>query len=225
MIPVHRLHVDDIALLKDTGREHLLFGAERVADGIVVATILIPFICVRLVTPVVAVIGGIVPDDGCVRSTGAEDGNHKTGAVHVSTATVLTLRFPAVPSVHCAALAMRAFVAVWRGEVILVVLVLGEHGLDRLGGTECLVDGLTGSIGANTRFLRGIGKPSGASRLEDEHCGHDRSEHLRFLDSSENLHVFFSPSFVCVVFCSFVGGSFELRFSFRSISNRSHIRR
>ncbi len=191
MIPVHRLHVDDIALLKDAGREHLLFGAERVADGIVVATILFPFRGVRFVAPVVAVLGGIVSDDGCVRSAGTEDGNHKTGAVHIGTATVLTLRFPAVPSVDCTVLAMRSFVAVRCGEVILVVLVLGEHGLDRLGGTECLVDGLTGSIGANTRFLRGVGKPRRARRLEDEHCGHDRSEHLRFLDSSENLHVFF----------------------------------
>ena len=191
MIPVHRLHVDDIALLKDAGREHLLFGAERVADGIVVATIIFPFGGVRFVAPVVAVLGGIVSDDGCVRSAGTEDGNHKTGAVHIGTATVLTLRFPAVPSVDCTVLAMRSFVAVRCGEVILVVLVLGEHGLDRLGGTECLVDGLTGSIGANTRFLRGVGKPRRARRLEDEHCGHDRSEHLRFLDSSENLHVFF----------------------------------
>ena len=111
-----------------------------------------------------------------------------------------------------------------RGEVILVVLVLGEHGLDRLGGTECLVDGLTGRIGANTRFLRGIGKPGGAGRLEDEHCVMTAVSTLDFLIRPRIFMCSFS--FLCSRgFCSFVGGSFELRFSFRSISNRSHIRR
>ena len=47
-------------------------------------------------------------------------------------------------------------------------------------------------------LLGGVGKPGWAGRLEDEHCGHNGSEHLALFDSSENLHVFFSPSLFCV---------------------------
>ena len=97
--------------------------------------------------------------------------------------------------------------ALHEGCTVLVGSPVGRAGADgapggkvrgALDGRKRLVEVFDGcghrEHGTGTRLLGGIGKPGGAGRLEDEHCGHDRSEHLRFLDSSENLHVFFSPS-------------------------------
>ena len=97
--------------------------------------------------------------------------------------------------------------ALHEGCTVLVGSPVGRAGADgapggkvrgALDGRKRLVEVFDGcghrEHGTGTRLLGGIGKPGGAGRLEDKHCGHDRSEHLGFLDSSENLHVFFSPS-------------------------------